>query len=266
MWDLFTGLPPLMQDCASLLAPVSRFAGADDLRDPRFLARLRPALPRGALCARRPLPVGRARDPRAGCRCARLADVPLHAVGLRCQLSPRRNGHHQPAERSRQGDPRARDAQSTQGDRAVRRRGRLDPHHRARQWLRSRDARLPRRLGCERGGTRARRMGAQGGCGMPRGVGGRTRQACFEGQPAEHARRVPPALGGRTARRQGRPRAALACPGGGSRSRQSRHHPPHGGRGRRERASSSSARAATLIRASACARRWARSSPCRSSA
>ena len=54
-------------------------------------------------------------------------------------------GDHQPAERPRQGDPRAGDAQGAQGDGPVRRRGHFAARHGARQRLRARDARLSRR-------------------------------------------------------------------------------------------------------------------------
>ena len=123
-------------------------------------------------------------------------------------VEPAPKRHHQPAERPRQGDPRARDAQGAQGDGAVRGRGHVDPHHRARQRLRAADARLSRRLSCERDGARARRMGAGSRRRMPRGVGGRARQARVEGQSAEHARRVQAALGRAARRREGRPREA----------------------------------------------------------
>ena len=52
VWDLFTSLPPLMKDCAALLAPGAAH-GAHRVRDPRLVASVRPALPRGAEGTRR---------------------------------------------------------------------------------------------------------------------------------------------------------------------------------------------------------------------
>ncbi len=259
VWDLFTSLPPLMKDCAALLAPGAAMVLT-------VYAIRASSLAFDQLC--REVLQGRGGTFQSGELAIRETERRAGGAGVALSRAGARNdvgaeGDHQPAERPREGDPRAGDAQGAQGDGAVRRRGHVDPRHRARQRLRAADARLSRRECRERHRAGARRVGAGSRRRMPRGVGGGARQARLEGQSAEHARRLRAALG----RSRRRPPPSRATPYGWrwrkSATRETsapssappmRSAPP---------VSCSSGRAAIPIRTNACARRWAPSSRCR---
>ena len=67
VWDLFTSLPPLMKDCATLLAPARAALVLTVYAIRASSLAFDQLVPRGALAARRHVQVGRARHPRAGC-------------------------------------------------------------------------------------------------------------------------------------------------------------------------------------------------------
>ena len=128
VWELFEHLPALLKDCARLFAPgraalvltvyaIRASALAFDQLTREVLAARGGAFASGELAIR---------EADAG-RCCRPRSSRDGCPMSERDREPAPEADHELAERARQGDPRARDAQGAQGDRPLRRRGDLDP-------------------------------------------------------------------------------------------------------------------------------------------